>query len=86
MTEIMRSMPLYKELMVKYTIHMEIVEKSLDIFRIKELPEIGELEQTLATGLDKKGSSIAGEKILQRVAVFLFLDCPSLPKSSFIRL
>ncbi|CAD8191115.1 unnamed protein product [Paramecium pentaurelia] len=67
MTDIVKTMPQYQELVAKYTMHMEIVEKCLEIYRQKDLQEVGELEQTLATGCDKKGSSVAGEKIIQRI-------------------
>ncbi|CAD8096416.1 unnamed protein product [Paramecium sonneborni] len=67
MTDIVKTMPQYQDLVAKYTMHMEIVEKCLDLYRQKDLQEVGELEQTLATGCDKKGSSIAGEKIIQRI-------------------
>ncbi|CAD8095841.1 unnamed protein product [Paramecium sonneborni] len=67
MTDIVKTMPQYQDLVAKYTMHMEIVEKCLDLYRQKDLQEVGELEQTLATGCDKKGSSVAGEKIIQRI-------------------
>ncbi|KAM3146591.1 hypothetical protein pb186bvf_001121 [Paramecium bursaria] len=67
MNEIVRKMPQYQELVQKYTMHMEIVEKSFDTFAQKELSEVGDIEQTLATGIDKKGGTIAATKILQRV-------------------
>ncbi|CAK89579.1 unnamed protein product (macronuclear) [Paramecium tetraurelia] len=84
MTDIVKTMPQYQDLVAKYTMHMEIVEKCLDLYRQKDLQEVGELEQTLATGCDKKGSSVAGEKIIQRI--FQVLKNPKLNEFDFARL
>ncbi len=43
---------------------MKLIERSWGIFEKKDLREIGELEQSLATGVDKDGKSISPIKIL----------------------
>lgn len=44
MSEIVKSMPQYNELLNKYTMHMKLIEKSWGIFEKKDLREIGDLE------------------------------------------
>lgn len=44
MSDIVRTMPQYNELLSKYTTHMKIIEKSWGIFENKELRDVGDLE------------------------------------------
>ena len=69
MSEIVKSMPQYNELLNKYTLHMKLIEKSWAIFEKKDLREIGDLEQSLATGLDREGKAISPIKILNQVGM-----------------
>ena len=43
---------------------MKLIEKSWGIFERKDLREIGDLEQSLTTGLDRDGKAISPIKIL----------------------
>lgn len=43
---------------------MKIIEKSWGIFENKELRDVGDLEQSLATGIDRDGKNINSIKVL----------------------
>lgn len=55
MSEIIRMMPQYQQALNKYVLHMKLVEKCYKIFESRDLKEVGELEQSLATGVDSEG-------------------------------
>lgn len=44
MSEIVRGMPHYNEILNKYTLHMSLIEKSWSVFERKDLKEIGDIE------------------------------------------
>lgn len=44
MTEIVKGMPQYNELLNKYTMHMSLIDRSWAIFEKKELKELGDIE------------------------------------------
>ena len=48
--------------------HMNIIDNCYNQFQQKDLKEIGEIEQSLATGLDANGKEINSSKILYNVA------------------
>nr|CAH69616.1 Sec1-4 syntaxin-binding protein [Paramecium tetraurelia] len=74
MSEIVKTLPQYNELLGKYTLHMKLIEKSWSIFENKGLKEIGEIEQGLITGIDGAGKSISTTKIQSAVATKLMSE------------
>lgn len=44
MSDIVKSLPQYNELLSKYTLHVNLIEKSWSEFQKRNLKEIGELE------------------------------------------
>ena len=50
-------MPQYKELMANYQMHINFIQECMRIFHEKDLNNIGELEQTLATGVDSDSNN-----------------------------
>ena len=68
MGEIVKKMPMYKELMGKYTLHMSLIEGCLKAFNAKDLKELGEIEQCLATGIDNTGQSVKNPKLISMIA------------------
>lgn len=58
MQEIVKTLPQYQDLLGKYTLHYNLIEKCWSIIQTKGLQEVGELEQSLATGIDRDGKSI----------------------------
>jgi syntaxin-binding protein 1 len=48
---------------------MKLIDRAWGIFEKKDLREIGDLEQSLATGLDKEGKAISPIKILNQVGM-----------------
>lgn len=57
-------MPQYQELLGKYTMHMQLIDDCWKLFEAKDLADLGELEQTLATGLDETGKNLSMSKIM----------------------
>lgn len=68
MGEIVKKMPMYKELLGKYTLHMSLIEQCIKIFQGKELKDLGEVEQCLATGVDNKGETVKSQKLIAMIA------------------
>ena len=68
MSEIIRTMPQYENSLKKYTMHMKLIEDCWSIFEKKDLKDIGELEQTLATGIGQDGKSPSTSKLLQQIS------------------
>ena len=71
MGEIIKSLPQYNELLAKYSLHMKLIEKAWTVFEEKELKELGELEQSLATGITREGLSCKESKLLSSLNNFL---------------
>lgn len=55
MAAALKALPEYREVMSKLSQHMHISHACMDVFRNEALLELGELEQTLATGKDEDG-------------------------------
>jgi len=68
MEEIVKKFPLYKDLVDKYTLHLSLIEGCLKVFNEIQLKEVGEIEQSLATGIDNNGESIKAQKLLDNLA------------------
>ena len=51
-----------------YTVK-KLIDRSWGIFEKKDLKDIGDLEQSLATGLDREGKNISPIKILNQVGL-----------------
>jgi len=55
----------------KYTLHMKLMEECWQKFDAKDLKDIGDIEQTLATGLDKEGKSPNTSKLMTQISARL---------------
>lgn len=58
MAEVIRSMPKYEEMMKKYHIHMELINKGITEFTQNNLRKLISLEQEIISGLDVKGNKV----------------------------
>lgn len=67
MSEIIKTMPQYNEILNRYTLHMFLIDKLFEEFNKQELIEIGEFEQSMSTGIDDKGASIVPSKLLPKM-------------------
>ena len=47
--------------------HMQLINDCFKIFEDKDLNSIGELEQTLATGVNEFGKSVDNKKLLGQI-------------------
>ena len=65
MAEIVRAMPQYQQILNKYVLHMKLIERCYKVFESRDLKEVGELEQSLATGIDDEGHQTNSHKILK---------------------
>ncbi|KAL4499311.1 hypothetical protein ABPG72_006897 [Tetrahymena utriculariae] len=74
MSEIIRSMPQYQELIAKYNMHMKIIEDCWNMFELKDLKMVGELEQSLATGLDVNGDKTKEKQLVSQISARLQSD------------
>ena len=57
MQKIIKDMPQYTELLTRYSLHMYMIGKCLDTFNSAGLKQIGDIEQTVATGVDGEGDT-----------------------------
>eukprot|EP00743_Colponemidia_sp_Colp-15_P000777 GILK01000858.1.p1 GENE.GILK01000858.1~~GILK01000858.1.p1 ORF type:complete len:665 (+),score=138.73 GILK01000858.1:190-1995(+) len=84
MSEAVRALPEYNELLSKYTLHMQLADKCVNIFTQKQVMRIAELEQDLATGVDKDGNVVNASKLSASLAAQLSDD--SIGREEKIRL
>eukprot|EP00743_Colponemidia_sp_Colp-15_P009164 GILK01009998.1.p1 GENE.GILK01009998.1~~GILK01009998.1.p1 ORF type:complete len:654 (+),score=153.21 GILK01009998.1:211-2172(+) len=71
MLDAIRAMPQYTELLDRYGLHMQLAEKCVNVFNEKNLQKIMELEQDLATGVDKEGRILSNGKFASSLAKML---------------
>lgn len=67
MAEIVRAMPQYQQILNKYVLHMKLIERCYKIFENRDLKEVGEIEQSLATGIDDEGHQTNSHKLLKSI-------------------
>lgn len=67
MAEIVRAMPQYQQILNKYVLHMKLIERCYKIFESRDLKEVGEIEQSLATGIDDEGHQTNSHKLLKSI-------------------
>lgn len=54
--ELMKKIPQYNDLKERYSMHTKLISDLFDTYKQRGLQAIGELEQTMATGMNTKGS------------------------------
>ncbi|KAL4479848.1 hypothetical protein ABPG74_020364 [Tetrahymena malaccensis] len=64
---ILNQLPLYEEKYSKLSMHMDIIENCYKIFQKKNLQDVAEIEQQLATGIDTEGHKIKPKNIKQKL-------------------
>lgn len=55
MAEAIQSMPQYKELLGKYSLHLDLTKKCMAAYELHGLEDVSTEEQNLATGEDSSG-------------------------------
>ena len=68
MAEIIRSMPKYEEMMKKYQVHMELINRSIIDFQESNLRKLIQLEQDIISGLDSKGNKVNNTNVVKEVS------------------
>jgi len=58
MSEAMRAMPQYQEMLSKYSLHIHLANAAMDIFNDKNIERIALLEQDMSTGEDADGKTV----------------------------
>ncbi|KAL4509392.1 hypothetical protein ABPG72_018323 [Tetrahymena utriculariae] len=64
---ILNQLPLYEEKYQKLSMHMDIIENCYKIFQKKNLQDVAEIEQQLATGVDTEGHRIKPKNVKQKL-------------------
>jgi syntaxin-binding protein 1 len=79
MTEVVREIPAFKEVMAKHTMHLAICQACMDKVTKRNLIETGKLEQVIVTGVDAEGEPVTQEmKLLQDLSAMMRRDEGSL--------
>ena len=68
MAEVIRSMPKYEEMMKKYQIHMELVNKCITDFTKNGLRKLIQLEQDVVSGVDGKGQKVNNTTVVKEIS------------------
>ena len=68
MAEILRTMPKYEEIMKKYYVHMEIINKGITDFTSNNLRKLISLEQDIITGIDSKGNKVNNTTLVKEIS------------------
>uniref|UniRef100_A0A0G4IBN5 Uncharacterized protein n=1 Tax=Chromera velia CCMP2878 TaxID=1169474 RepID=A0A0G4IBN5_9ALVE len=79
-----RQLPQYQETIAKYFAHVTMSERCFAEYESRQLANLGELEQDLATGVEKGGQPIKDVRIL--TALSAFLSSPTIKKEDKWRL
>jgi len=64
MSDIVKSMPMYQEVLGKYTLHISLIQECVKVFNEQGLKEIGDLEQSMVTGIDGDSKLLTPQKLL----------------------
>lgn len=67
MQKMIKDMPQYTELLTRYSLHMNLIGQCLESFNTLGLKLIGDVEQTVATGVDANGDSPSSSDIFASV-------------------
>jgi len=65
---VIRAMPKYEEMMKKYHIHMELINKGITDFTQNNLIKLINLEQDIITGLDSKGQKLDNTNLVKNIS------------------
>ena len=68
MAEVIRSMPKYQEMMKKYQVHMELINKGITDFTTYNLRKLIQLEQDIISGLDSKGAKVNNTTLVKEMS------------------
>lgn len=68
MAEVIRSMPKYEEMMKKYQVHMELINKGITEFTQFNLRKLISLEQDIITGVDSRGQKINSTSLVKEIS------------------
>jgi len=78
----LKSLPEYRELVSKLNQHMHVANECFSKYNEQQLGELGELEQTLATGQDEDGKTPKLLDLVEEIAAIL----PTIPNHNKLRL
>lgn len=65
--EVIRNMPKYKELMKKYTLHLQLCQETVERFTKNKWRELISLEQSIITGVDDAGREVSNMDIIRGI-------------------
>ena len=68
MAEVLRTMPKYEEMMKRYQIHMELINKGITDFTQNNLRKLITLEQEIITGVDHRGQKINNTTLVKELS------------------
>lgn len=68
MAEAIRSMPKYEEMMKKYQVHMELINRGITDFTTNNLRKLIALEQDIISGVDSKGSKVNNTSLVKEMS------------------
>jgi syntaxin-binding protein 1 len=71
MQSIIQQMPQYNEILSKYALHMHLIDQSFAMFNKLGLKEVGNLEQTVVTGVDATGGLPSSIEIFNSVVALM---------------
>jgi len=80
MSNALRALPEYREVMSKLTQHMNMAHRCMDIFNSNKLIELADLEQTLATGKTDEGREPKVADMVEEVERTLFESTDALAR------
>ena len=61
-------MPKYEEMMKKYQVHMELINKGITDFTSNNLRKLIALEQDIISGVDAKGNKVNNTTIVKEMS------------------
>mmetsp|Transcript_12937 Transcript_12937/g.30807 ORF Transcript_12937/g.30807 Transcript_12937/m.30807 type:complete len:645 (-) Transcript_12937:58-1992(-) len=86
MSEAIQQMPQYKELLSKYSLHMDITHRCLDVYNEQNVEPISALEQDVATGKDADRNKVKTAEATLRLEELLMQESEKFSVSDKLRM
>jgi syntaxin-binding protein 1 len=84
MKKMIKDLPQYTELLTRYSLHMHLIGQCLETFNVAGLKQIGDIEQTVATGVDSNCDQPSSSDIF--ASAIKVMGSPSVSPQNKLRL
>ena len=84
MDAILRDMPQYTEMLSRYSLHLNLINSAYGVFQNKNLKQVGDSEQSIATGVNSAGDGLSSNEVFS--LAIKEMASPTLDPTDILRL